>query len=53
MVVAGMGCYFIPSPLARLVGIFVGTWHGWLALFGNLTRLKGSREVLAEGQGEL
>lgn len=49
-IVAGLGCYFIPSPLARLVGISVGTWYGWLAVFGDLLRLKGSSEVVVESQ---
>lgn len=52
-IVAGMGVFFIPSPFARLVGAVVGTWTGWLALFGNSIRLRGSREMLAEGESKL
>lgn len=52
MVVAGMGCFFIPSPAARLIGISIGTWTGWLAQYGNWIRLKGSVETVAEGQSE-
>ena len=51
-VVAGMGVYFIPSPFARLVGAVVGTWCGWMAVFGDFARLKGSPEMLAEGESE-
>lgn len=51
-VVGGMGCYLLPSPALRLVGVSIGTWTGWLALFGNWARMKGSREMLAEGRSE-
>jgi len=50
MIAAGMGVYFIPSPVIRLAGIIVGTWTGWLAVFGNTIRTKGSRETLVEGE---
>ncbi|ORX35356.1 Frag1/DRAM/Sfk1 family-domain-containing protein [Kockovaella imperatae] len=50
MVVAGMGCYFIPSVSVRLFCISLGTWTGWLAQFGNWYRLRGSLEMIAEGQ---
>ncbi|WVQ84587.1 hypothetical protein IAT38_006741 [Cryptococcus sp. DSM 104549] len=49
-VIFGMGCYFFPWPAARLLGVFVGTWAGWSALFGTWVRLKGSEEMVAEGQ---
>lgn len=51
-VAAGMGVYFVPSPVVRLAGIVVGTWTGWLALFGNTIRTKGSRETLVEGESK-
>lgn len=49
-IAAGMGVFFIPSPLARLAGIVVGTWTGWLALLGSTIRTRGSRETLVEGE---
>ncbi|WWC91829.1 uncharacterized protein L201_006776 [Kwoniella dendrophila CBS 6074] len=49
-VIFGMGFYIFPWPEARLVGVSIGTWTGWLALFGNWARLKGSEEMVAEGQ---
>ncbi|WVR00084.1 hypothetical protein IAU59_007226 [Kwoniella sp. CBS 9459] len=49
-VVFGMAFYVFPWPEARLVGVSLGTWTAWLALFGNWARLKGSEEMLAEGQ---
>ena len=52
MIVAGMGCYFIPSVAVRLLCISIGTWCGWLAQLGNWVRLKGNSEMLAEGQGK-
>lgn len=51
MVIGGMASWFLPIPSARLAAVFVGTWSGWLALFGNWARLRGSKEMLAEGQG--
>lgn len=51
-ITAGMGCYWIPIVGVRLLGISLGTSAGWLALFGNWARLKGSREMLAEGKSE-
>ncbi|KAK8853309.1 hypothetical protein IAR55_004013 [Kwoniella newhampshirensis] len=50
LVLCGMGCYFFPWPAARLLGVSLGTWTGWLSLFGTWARLRGSEEVLAEGQ---
>ncbi|WWD19737.1 hypothetical protein CI109_104201 [Kwoniella shandongensis] len=50
MVVFGMGCYFFPWPAARLVGVSIGTWTGWQSLSGTWARLRGSEEMLAEGQ---
>ena len=52
MVIGGMASWFLPIPSARLAAVFVGTWTGWLALFGNWARLRGSKEMLAEGQGQ-
>ncbi|WVF72912.1 hypothetical protein IAT40_007730 [Kwoniella sp. CBS 6097] len=49
-VVFGMAFYIFPWPEARLVGVSLGTWTAWLALFGNWARLKGSEEMVAEGQ---
>ncbi|WRT70118.1 uncharacterized protein IL334_007112 [Kwoniella shivajii] len=49
-VICGMGCYLFPWPAVRLVGVSVGTWTGWLALFGSWARLKGSEEMIAEAQ---
>ena len=50
MVATGMGCFFIPSVGIRLLSISVGTWTGWLAQFGTWHRLRGSAEMVAEGQ---
>ncbi|WWC64717.1 uncharacterized protein I303_107328 [Kwoniella dejecticola CBS 10117] len=50
-IVFGMGFYIFPWPAARLVGISIGTWTGWAALFGNWARLKGSEEMIAEVLG--
>ena len=52
VIAAGMGCYFLPSPFWRLLGGCMGVWTGWLALYGNWIRLKGSEEMLAEGRGK-
>ncbi|OCF42243.1 calcofluor white hypersensitive protein [Kwoniella heveanensis CBS 569] len=49
-VIFGMAFYVFPWPEARLVGVSLGTWTAWLALFGNWARLKGSEEMIAEGQ---
>ncbi|WWC72123.1 uncharacterized protein I206_106083 [Kwoniella pini CBS 10737] len=49
-VLFGMGFYIFPWPAARLVGVSIGTWTGWAALFGTWARLKGSAEMIAEGQ---
>lgn len=51
-VVAGMGVYCVPSVAMRFVGIALGTWTGWLPLYGNWARLKGSPEMLVEGKSE-
>jgi len=45
-----MGCYFLPSAIPRLLGVSFGTWCGWLALYGNWVRMRGSSEMLAEGR---
>jgi hypothetical protein len=50
MVAFGLGCYFA-TPTVRLLGVSIGTSAGWLALAGNWARLKGSKEMLAEGKG--
>jgi hypothetical protein len=52
MVVGGMASWILPNPFSRLLAVSIGTWCGWLALFGNWARLKGSKEMIAEGQGE-
>ena len=52
MVAGGMASWILPNPFSRLLAVSIGTWTGWLALLGNWTRLKGSREMIAEGQGE-
>nr|XP_019001310.1 calcofluor white hypersensitive protein [Kwoniella mangroviensis CBS 8507]OCF64771.1 calcofluor white hypersensitive protein [Kwoniella mangroviensis CBS 8507] len=49
-VVFGMGFYIFPWPIVRLVGIFIGVWTGWQVLFATWERLKGSEEIVAEGQ---
>ncbi|OWZ55107.1 calcofluor white hypersensitive protein [Cryptococcus neoformans 125.91] len=49
-IICGMGCYFFPWPAARLLGVTFGTWAGWSAMFGTWTRVKGSQEMIAEGQ---
>jgi len=49
-IIAGMGCYWIPIVGLRLLCISLGTSAGWLALFGNWARLRGSREMLTEGK---
>lgn len=53
MVLGGMASWILPNPFSRLLAVSIGTWCGWLALLGNWTRLKGSKEMIAEGQGEL
>ncbi|ORY35803.1 Frag1/DRAM/Sfk1 family-domain-containing protein [Naematelia encephala] len=50
MVLAGMASYCIPSVAARLIGVSIGTWVGWLSLYGNWSRLKGSQEMIAESK---
>jgi hypothetical protein len=52
MVIGGMASWILPNPFSRLLAVSIGTWCGWLALFGNWARLKGSKEMIAEGQGE-
>jgi len=52
MVIGGMASWVLPNPFSRLLAVSIGTWCGWLALFGNWARLKGSKEMIAEGQGE-
>lgn len=52
-VICGMGCYFFPWPAARLLGVTIGTWAGWSAMFGTWPRVKGSQEMIAEGQSGL
>jgi hypothetical protein len=52
MVLGGMASWILPNPFSRLLAVSIGTWCGWLALFGNWARLKGSKEMIAEGQGE-
>lgn len=52
MVIGGMASWILPIPFARLAAVFIGTWTGWLALFGNWARLRGSKEMVAEGQGK-
>ncbi|WWD03771.1 hypothetical protein V865_001827 [Kwoniella europaea PYCC6329] len=49
-VVFGMGFYIFPCPIIRLAGIFIGVWTGWQVLFATWERLKGSEEIVAEGQ---
>ncbi|WVO15056.1 hypothetical protein L204_102700 [Cryptococcus depauperatus] len=49
-VVFGMGCYFFPWPAARLICVSLGTWSGWSATFGMWARMRGSEEMIAEGQ---
>ena len=51
-IVLGMGCYIIPLPSARLICITVATWTGWLALYGDWIRLKGSPELITDAQSE-
>jgi hypothetical protein len=52
MVMGGMASWILPNPFSRLLAVSIGTWTGWLALLGNYARLKGSREMIAEGQSE-
>ena len=49
----GLGSFIFPSPALRLFGVACATWTGWLALYGNWIRMRGSKEILAEGKSEL
>jgi hypothetical protein len=52
MVLGGMASWILPNPFSRLLAVSIGTWTGWLALLGNWAKLKGSKEMIAEGQSK-